>query len=102
MTYGFNPLFPAYPTAGTDWEGKGAGRDFQVYGVTGTAKILGVQTVKTPAGTFKALAVKTTLTQPGFKFGSGTRTTWFAEGKGLVKLIFLHRDGSRSTVELIK
>jgi len=102
MTYGFNPLFPAYPTAGTDWEGKAAGRDFQVYGVTGTAKILGVQSVKTPAGTFKALAVKTTLTQPGFKFGSGTRTTWFAEGKGLVKLIFLHRDGSRSTVELIK
>ena len=102
MTYGFNPLFPAYPTAGAGWDGKASGRDFQVYGVTGTAKILGVQNVKVPAGAFKALAIKTTLTQAGFKFGSGTRTSWFAPGKGLVKLVFLHRDGSRSTVELIK
>ena len=58
------------------------------------AKILGVQTVKVPAGTFQALAVRTTLTQPGFQFGSGTRTSWFAPGKGLVKLVFRHGDGS--------
>jgi hypothetical protein len=42
------------------------------------------------------------LTQPGFPFGSGTRTCWFAPGKGLVKLTFKHRDGSTSQVVLIK
>jgi len=42
------------------------------------------------------------LTQPGFKFGSGTRTMWIVDGKGLVKLVFRHRDGSTSTVELLK
>jgi hypothetical protein len=61
-----------------------------------------VQTVHVPAGTFSALAVRTTLTQPGFPFGSGTRTCWFAPGKGLVKLTFKHRDGSTSQVVLIK
>ncbi len=55
-----------------------------------------------PAGTFRALAVQTTLTQPGFPFGSGTRTTWFAPGVGLVKLVFRHGDGSVSQVELLK
>jgi hypothetical protein len=46
--------------------------------------------------------VRSTLTQKGFPFGSGTRTCWFAPGKGLVKLTFAHRDGSVSTVELVK
>jgi hypothetical protein len=46
--------------------------------------------------------VKASMTQPGFKFGSGTRTSWFAAGKGLVKLVFRHRDGSVSTVVLLK
>jgi len=102
MTYGFNPLFPAYPEAQATWDGKDSGRDFQIYGATGKATILGVQTVRVPAGTFAALAVRTTLSQPGFRFGSGVRTSWFAPGKGLVKLVFKHRDGSTSTVELLK
>ena len=37
---------------------------------------------KVPAGKFKALAVQPMLKQPGFPFGSGTRTSWFAPGKG--------------------
>jgi hypothetical protein len=102
MTYGFNPLLPAYPAAQATWDGKSSGRDFQIYGATGKATILGVQTVKVPAGRFEALVVKTTLTQAGFKFGSGVRTSWFAPKKGLVKLVFQHRDGSKSTVELLK
>jgi hypothetical protein len=61
-----------------------------------------VQTVKVPGGTFKALAVRTTMLQPGFPFGSGTRTCWFAPGRGLVKLVFKHGDGSTSQVVLIK
>jgi hypothetical protein len=36
----------------------------------------------------------------GFKFGSGTRTMWFALDIGLVKLVFRHGDGSVSTVVL--
>jgi hypothetical protein len=64
--------------------------------------VLGVRTVKVPAGTFQALAVRSVLKQPGFPFGSGTRTSYFVDGKGLVKLVFSHGDGSTSTVELIK
>ena len=102
MTFGFNPLIPAYPAAGGSWAGTTSGRDYAIYGVTGTATVLGVQRVTVPAGTFSALAVQTTLKQAGFPFGSGTRTNWFAPGKGLVKLVFRHGDGSVSTVELIK
>ena len=46
--------------------------------------------------------MRSTLTQKGFRYGSGTRTSWFAPGKGLVKLVFRHRDGSVSTVERLK
>ena len=102
MTYGFNPLIPAYPNAGNAWVGAASGRDYAVYGVTGTTKIVGVQRVSVPAGTFQALVTQSTLKQAGFPFGSGTRTSWFAPGKGLVKLVFHHGDGSTSTVELIK
>jgi hypothetical protein len=102
MTYGFNPLFTAYPTSADSWEGKVSGRDYKVYGVTGTAKVLGIQKVKVPAGTFDALVVRTTLTQPGYPWGSGVRTSWFAAGRGLVKLVFAHGDHSTSRVELLK
>jgi hypothetical protein len=64
--------------------------------------VLGVRRVKVPAGTFDALVVKTTMRQPGFPFGSGTRTTWLAPDRGLVKLEFRHGDGSTSIVELLK
>jgi hypothetical protein len=102
MNFGFNPILPEYAKAGDTWKSAPSGTDFDAYGVTGTSTVLGVQTVHVPAGTFSALAVRTTLTQPGFPFGSGTRTCWFAPGKGLVKLTFKHRDGSTSQVVLIK
>jgi hypothetical protein len=102
MTYGFNPVLPAYPTAGATWASDPNGRDFAIYGVTGASRVVGVQKVTVPAGTFQALVVASTLKQPGFPFGSGTRTMWFAPGKGLVKLVFRHGDGSTSTVQLLK
>jgi hypothetical protein len=102
MTYGFNPVVPAYPAAGTAWTAKTSGRDFSIYGVTGSTTVLGVQKVTVPAGTFQALAVRSTLRQPGFPFGSGTRTSWFAPKRGLVKLEFRHSDGSVSVVELLR
>jgi hypothetical protein len=102
LNFGFNPVLPAYPQAGQSWTAARTGRDFQAYGVTGTTKVLGLQTVRVPAGSFKALAVQTTMKQDGFPFGSGTRTAWFAPGKGLVKLVFRHGDGSVSTVTLLK
>jgi hypothetical protein len=102
MTFGFSPLIPAYPAPGNTWSSDANSRDFAVYGVNGSSRVVGVQTVKVPAGTFKALVVASKLTQPGFRFGSGTRTMWFAPGKGLVKLEFRHADGSVSVVELIK
>jgi hypothetical protein len=102
MNFGFNPILPAYAKAGDSWKSSTSGTDFEDYGVTGTSTVLGMQKVTVPGGTFQALAVRTTLVQPGFKFGSGTRTCWFAPGKGLVKLVFKHADGSTSQVVLIK
>ena len=98
MDFGFNPLLTAYPAAGQTWGSKNPSRDFSTFGVNGSARI---QKVKVPAGTY-ALVVKASMSQPGFKFGSGTRTSWFAAGKGLVKLVFRHGDGSVSTVVLLK
>jgi hypothetical protein len=102
VNFGLNPIFPAYPQTGDSWEAARTGRDFQAYGVTGTTKVLGLQSVKVPAGTFRALAVRSKLAQSGFPFGSGTRTMWFAPGKGLVKLVFQHGDGSVSEVTLLE
>jgi hypothetical protein len=102
MIYGGNPIFEAYPAAGQTWTAQAAGRDYQIFGVTGTTRVVGLQKVKVPAGTFTALVVASSLSQPGFKFGSGTRTSWFVDGKGLVKLVFRHGDHSTSTVELLK
>jgi hypothetical protein len=102
MTFGFNPVIPAYPSPGASWSSDPSSRDFAVYGVTGSTRVVGVQTVNVPAGTFKALVVASVLRQPGFPFGSGTRTEWFAPGRGLVKLVFRHGDGSVSTVQLVK
>jgi hypothetical protein len=99
MTYGFGPVLPAYPTAGTTWSSDPGSRDFSVYGVTGSSKIVGVSKVTVPAGTFDAVVVTSSLKQAGFPFGSGTRTMWFAPDKGLVKLQFRHGDGSVSVVE---
>jgi hypothetical protein len=100
MTFGFNPLLPAYPQAGDRWA-SGDPRDLSIYGVTGTTRIVGVRTVHVPAGTFRALEVVSNLRQRGYPFGSGVRTMWFAPNRGLVKLIFKHRDGSTSLVQLI-
>ena len=102
MTYGFNPVLPAYPQAGDSWRSSRDSADFKTFGVIGTTKILGLRKVKTPAGTFQALAVKSSLSQAGFPYGSGTRTSYFAAGKGLVKLVFRHRDRSVSTVERLR
>jgi len=102
MNYGFEPILPEYPRAGASWSAVASGRAYAVFGVTGRTTVLGLQTVTVPAGTFRALAVRSTLVQKGFPFGSGTRTCWFAPGRGLVKLVFRHADGSVSDVELLR
>ena len=99
MIYGFNPILPAYATPGATWGSKVPSRDYSVFGVTGSTKILGLRTVKVGKKTYSALAVQSTLTQRGFTFGSGTRTSYFVADKGLVKLVFRHGDGSVSTVQ---
>lgn len=101
LTYGFNPLIPAYPRPGDTWR-SGNAADFRTFGVTGTTQVVGVRRVRVPAGTFSALELRSTLTQKGSRFGSGVRTVWLAPGRGLVKLVFAHRDRSVSTVALIK
>jgi hypothetical protein len=98
VSYGYNPIIPAFPQKGDKWRSSKRGRDRQVYGVTGTTKVIGFRRVSTPAGRFNALLVESKLKQSGFRFGSGIRQAWFAPGKGLVKLTFRHADGSVSTV----
>jgi hypothetical protein len=102
MNFGLNPLFPAYLRGGEVWRATPKSPDFATYGVTGTAKVLGLETITVPAGEFRCLVVQTTMKQAGFPFGSGTRTTWFAVNVGLVKLVFRHGDGSESVVERLK
>jgi hypothetical protein len=101
MTFGFNPVLPAYAVAGTKWS-SGNPRDWNVFGVRGTTTVIGVRAVRVPAGSFRALEVRSVLTRSGHPFGSGIRTMWFAPGRGLVKLLFQHRDGSTSLVQLIR
>jgi mono/diheme cytochrome c family protein len=102
MTFGFNPVLTAAPQIGDHWGSSRPSSDFTTYGVPGSSTIVAMEKVTVPAGTFYALEVRSTLRQPGFPFGSGTRTSWFAPDTGLVKLVFDHADGSVSTVELLK
>ena len=50
MTFGFNPIIPEYPAAGSTWSSDPNSRDFAVYGVNGSTRVVGVQTVKVPKG----------------------------------------------------
>jgi hypothetical protein len=102
MMYGFNPIVPAVPVKGHKWRASRKGRDFAVFGVTGTSRVVGFQRIRTSAGRFRALLVESKLKQKGFPFGSGTRRMWFAAGVGLVKLQFRHADGSVSTVQRLR
>ena len=100
MTFGFNPVVPIGAEKGTSWRSTREGRDWELFRVTGASKVLSTGTkVKTPAGTFRTTVVRSTLIQRGHRFGSGTRKSYFAAGRGLVKLRFKHRDGSVSIVE---
>ncbi len=101
MVYGFNPVLEAYSERGESWK-SGNESDFHVFGVTGSSTVIGVEPVSVPAGKFDALVIQSVLTQRGYPFGSGTRTAWFAPKRGLVKLVFDHRDGSVSVIELLK
>jgi hypothetical protein len=102
MTYGFGPVVPVYAAPGFSWRSSRDSRDWKIFGVTGESTVGKAVKVSVKAGKFTAVPVKSTLTQTGFPYGSGTRTSYFAPGKGLVKLVFRHKDGSVSTVERVK
>ena len=100
LIYGYNPILPVPAPEGVLWRSSREGRDWRLYGVTGDTRVVATdRRVRTPAGLFRTTVVRSQLTQQGYRFGSGTRTAYFAAGKGLVKLVFRHRDGSTSLVE---
>ncbi len=100
MVYGFGPVVPIDPVKGESWRSSRDSPDWSIFGVSGDSRVIAIgRRVKTPSGTYKATVIRSRLTQRGFPFGSGTRTSWFAPGKGLVKLVFRHADGSVSTVQ---
>ena len=86
MTYGFGPVLPAYPTAGTTWSSESPSRDFSVYGVTAARRRSSASAGEGPGGDVRRARHPQHAQAAGFPFGSGTRTMWFAPGKGLVKL----------------
>jgi hypothetical protein len=102
MGWGMPQILPAYPVIGSCWSSRRGSAAYQHFGVNGRSCVLGVKTVRVPAGRFRALEVKSVLTQPGYRFGSGVRYSWFAPKRGLVKLVFDHANHSVSTVVLIK
>jgi hypothetical protein len=102
MVFGYNPILPVRPVTGESWRSSRDSRDWKIFGVSGVSTVLAPREIKTRAGTFTAVGVRSRLTQKGYPFGSGTRTSWFAPDEGLVKLVFAHRDGSVSTVEKVK
>jgi hypothetical protein len=102
MAFGFNPVVPVHAARGESWRSSRGSRDWRVFGVEGRSKVVGARRVRTPAGRFRAIVIKSRLTQKGFRFGSGRRTMWFAPQRGLVKLTFRHADGSVSTVERLR
>ena len=102
MVYGFNPVVPAYTRQGQTWLGRPGGRDYKIFGVRGQSVVVGTRRVRTPMGRLRTVVVESRLRQKGYPFGSGRRTTYFAPNRGLVKLVFHHRDGSVSTVERLR
>ena len=72
MIYGMNPIFTRVSrTRAERWATKNPSRDYSTFGVSGSTTIVGVRRVTVPAGSFDALVVQSTLTQAGFKYGSG-------------------------------
>ncbi len=102
MVFGFGPVLPIYPKVGDTWKSVKGTLDYASFGVVGRTEVIGLQRVRTPIGRLRALVVRSRLAQLGFPFGSGTRTSYFSPGRGLVKLVFRHRDGSVSTVDRVK
>jgi hypothetical protein len=104
MMYGFGPIVPVYAKTGYTWRSSRDNRDWKIFGVTGKSTVgRPVRSLRVKAGVFKdVVPVRSSLTQSGFPFGSGERTSYFAPGRGLVKLVFKHKDGSVSTVERVK
>jgi hypothetical protein len=102
MVYGFGPVVPVYGEKGETWRSSCDSRDWSIFHVVGRSKLLGTRKVRTPAGRFEAVAIESRLSRKGSRFGSGRRISYFASQKGLVKLVFRHRDGSVSKVERVR
>jgi hypothetical protein len=96
-----NPVISEPLLKGTTWSATGGGGG----NVTSTNQYLGLQVVKVPAfpdGVVTA-AVRSQIAlagTPGDDYGSGIRTTWWADGVGPVKVVFDHVDGAVTTATL--
>src|SRR4051812_30631172 len=70
MLFGFNPVMEVWPITGDSWRSSPDGRDYDAFGVTGISTVLKPHIIKTKAGRFTAIGVKTRMTQAGYAFGS--------------------------------
>ena len=83
MVFGYNPILPVPAEKGALWRSAREGRDWRLFGVTGVSRVIGTnRRVRTPAGLFRTTVVRSRLTQRGYRFGSGTRTTLVRGGQG--------------------
>ncbi|MEM3489919.1 MAG: post-COAP-1 domain-containing protein, partial [Nitrososphaerota archaeon] len=109
LYYAYIPtkFLPTPLNLGDSWTGSGSvpgrGQDQITYTATSTA--LRFESITVPAGTFNCILVETTITAtnslPGADYLSGTRQMWFADGVGLIKLVYNHRDGSVTEAKLL-
>ena len=103
MNFGFEPILPAYPHRRDELGGRRErARVLDSSASPGDHGARAPDGAPSRPGRSGRSRSSSTLTQTGFPFGSGTRTGWFAPGRGLVKLVFQHGDGSVSDVELLK
>lgn len=69
---------PLVPNAAWSWSGKST----TLMELTESSRVVGLETVVVPAGTFRAMKVETKIAEGA---GEVVRTFWYADGVGLIK-----------------
>jgi tRNA A-37 threonylcarbamoyl transferase component Bud32 len=105
LDYASSPykLLPIPLNVGDSWAGEGG----WVFAGNGTltptsasSKALRFESSEVPAGTFECILIESVVTAAD-DYGSGRREMWFADGVGLVKLVYYHDEGSTTEAQLI-
>lgn len=79
----------------------GSGTVFDPYNeLSSVTTVVGEAEMVVPAGTYQTICIETEVTSND-SFVGGTRRIWLAENVGLVKMVYLHNDGSTTMVKRV-